>query len=77
MKDETVLFNPRNGRFCVLNKTAAFIWNQLEEPRSSTEICAALAANFAGAASAAVRADVSRALDELQDAGCVTDADLP
>ena len=46
MKDETVLFNPVNQKFCVLNVTAAFIWQALDQPKTSEQIAAALADNF-------------------------------
>lgn len=74
MKQETVLFNPANNKFCVLNQTAAYIWEQLEQPRSLEEISASLAATFANVSFDTAKDDVSRALDELRQTSCIVAA---
>lgn len=71
MKDETVLFNPANNKFCVLNVTAALIWTQLEQPRTVQEIVNAVRERFASADPSRVEQDVQRALDELRSIDCV------
>jgi hypothetical protein len=71
MKDETVLFNPANKKFCVLNPTAALIWNILEEPRTIPEIVAAIREQFDAVDSSRVEEDVRRALNELRLIECV------
>lgn len=71
MKDETVLFNPANKKFCVLNATAALIWNILDEPRTVQEIVAAVCERFDTVDSSRVEQDVRRALDELRTIECV------
>ena len=71
MKDETVLFNPANKKFCVLNATAALIWNILEEPRTVQEIVAAIRERFDAVDSQRVEEDVQRALNELRTIECV------
>ena len=71
MKDETVLFNPSNNKFCVLNTTAALIWNILEKPQTIQEIVAAVCERFDGVESSRVEEDVQRALDELRNIECV------
>ncbi len=70
MKDEMVLFNAATNSFCVLNLTAAFIWERLAQPQSAEALCAALGANYANVSSA-VADDVSKALEELQRTSCV------
>ena len=35
LQEETILFDPQNNKFCLLNRTAAFIWNQLATPAAS------------------------------------------
>jgi hypothetical protein len=75
MREETVLFNPANNQFCVLNKTAAFIWERLAQPQSTEEICAALSASFNNAQGAGVNADVSAMLTQMQQASCVTSSE--
>ena len=71
MKDETVLFNPANNKFCVLNTTAAFIWETLVQPRTREEIAAAVAAHFANVDLAQADRDVGVALAELGGIECV------
>lgn len=75
MRDEAVLFNPANNQFCVLNKTAAFIWERLAEPQSVEELCAALSASFNNAQGSGVSADVTAMLSQMREASCVTVAD--
>lgn len=72
MRDEAVLFNPANNQFCVLNRTAAFIWERLSEPQSVEDICAALSARYNNAQGAGVNADVTAMLAQMQQAACVT-----
>ena len=71
MKDETVLFNPGNNKFCVLNRTAALIWEWLESPRSEEDIVTALRDRFQSAPPAQVESDVHAALHELRSIECV------
>jgi hypothetical protein len=71
MKNETVLFNPANNKFCVLNTTAAMIWNLLEQPRTVQDVVQAVCERFSGAEQARVEQDVQRALDELRSIECV------
>jgi len=71
MKEETVLFNPTNNKFCILNVTAALIWNQLEQPKTVQEIVNAVRERFASADPSRVERDVQRALDELRSIECV------
>lgn len=71
MKGETVLFNPANNKFCVLNATAAFIWQSLEQPRTLPEIASALAGHFANVDLERAERDAGLALAELRDIECV------
>lgn len=69
LKDESVLFNPNTNRFCLLNKTMAFIWEKLDSGASAEEISAALAGSFSGISPAEAREDVAQALAQLVDLG--------
>ena len=71
MKDETVLFNPANNKFCILNATAAFIWQSLEQPKSAEQIATAMASQFANVGLEQAEQDVRRALDDLHKIECV------
>jgi len=71
MKGETVLFNPANNKFCVLNATAAFIWQMLEQPRTLSEIATAMAGHFSNVDFARAERDAGLALSELGGIECV------
>ena len=71
MKDETVLFNPENNKFCVLNITAALLWERLEEPKTEAELLIALEENFEGVDKDTAEKDLQRTLSELADVACV------
>lgn len=75
MKDETVLFNPANSKFCVLNVTAAFIWQSLEQPHTAEEIATAVSKHFANVDVAQAQLDVQRTLSELRGIECVLPVD--
>ncbi len=71
MKSETVLFNPANSKFCVLNSTAAFIWEVLEHPQTAQQIAAKITSSFAGVKPEQAEQDVRRVLSELQGIECI------
>lgn len=56
----------------ILNETALFIWEQLDEPRSLEQLSAALEEWFTVSAKQA-RQDVGAFVEELLSAGCVTE----
>jgi len=74
MKDETVLFNPGNRKFCVLNVTAAMIWDILDQPRTVPEIVGRICERHQGVDAVRVEQDVRVALDELRGIACVAEA---
>ncbi len=47
MMDETILYSPAAKQFCVLNPTAAYIWDQLATPATSEMLTHALREEFA------------------------------
>lgn len=67
MQGETVIYNPETRTFCVLNETAAFIWDQLAEARTAEEIAALLRESFDGVNGTEAERDVRHALDQLVD----------
>lgn len=74
MKDETVLFNPSNRKFCVLNVTAAMIWDILDRPRTVAEIVTSVCERYKGVDADKVEGDVRKALDELRMIACVAES---
>ena len=67
MQDESILFDPASSRFCLLNQTAAFIWERLESPATEAELAAAVCDAFDAAEPAQVVSDVRRTLTQLTD----------
>jgi len=48
LQEETILFNPAKNQFCVLNRTASFLWSQLATPTSTDALAAKLCQSFSG-----------------------------
>lgn len=71
MKEQMVLFNPQSNQFCVLNKTAAVVWEMLETPQSLEQLVTALIDRFVNASSQTVEADVRAMMAELDKTACV------
>ena len=43
---EVLMMHIESGNYFGLNEVASFIWNQLDEPRSIAELCAAIQTEF-------------------------------
>jgi hypothetical protein len=74
MKDETVLFNPGNRQFCVLNVTAAMIWDILARPHTVAEIVGSICERYREVDAGRVEQDVRQALEELRGIACVAES---
>jgi hypothetical protein len=71
MKSESVLFQPKTNQFCLLNATATFLWAQLDQPRSVSELADRLCDRFdAVNRNDAVR-DVEKLVEELRSLECL------
>jgi hypothetical protein len=71
MKGECVLFNPQNNKFCMLNATAALLWEQLQSASSTEDLVRALDKSFQDVDSPRASQEVIAVLRELVDLGCV------
>lgn len=71
MQDETVLYNPASKQFCLLNETAAFLWDLLEAPQTEEDLAAELCDAFDGVDAEMATRDVRRTLQQLTDLGIV------
>jgi len=71
MHQETILFDPGTKRFCLLNRTAALLWEHLGEPATAEQVSAEICRAFTGADTAAVQQDVQAVLRELTDLALV------
>jgi hypothetical protein len=65
LQDEIILFDPGQNRFCVLNRTASFIWNQLASAQTADSLTAELCGGFSEVSIDAALPDANRALQEL------------
>jgi hypothetical protein len=65
LQQELMLFNASTKKFCVLNSSAAHIWEQLSEPQTEEQLVSALREHFAGTDTAAVEQDVHAVLGQL------------
>jgi len=65
MSEESLLFNPGTSKFCLLNETAAFLWQQLERPATAEELAQALCIRFDGVDGDGAHRDVASWLDRL------------
>jgi hypothetical protein len=66
MKDETILYDPRTVRFCVLNASASFVWERLATPRSAGDLLAEISSEYRVDDTAAAERGVQSVLAELQ-----------
>jgi hypothetical protein len=65
LQDEFMLFNAATKKFCILNSSAAHIWNRLDEPRTAAELVSSLREQFE-TTSRPVEDDVRVVLDEFE-----------
>src|SRR3979490_913712 len=65
LQDETILFNPERKQFCVLNRTASMIWNQLATPTTTETLAAHVCKSFSGVSMEEVLRDADRTVQEM------------
>ncbi len=71
LQDETILLQPAAKTFCLLNRTAAFIWKEMSATYSSELIAQKLKAAFAGVSAEQAVRDVKATLQNLVSLGFV------
>ena len=70
LQNEVMLFDAATKKFCVLNSTAAHLWECLAEPKTALELASALRAHFK-TNGASVEDDVASVIGELEQLGLV------
>lgn len=65
LQEESILFDPATNRFCLLNRTAAFLWERLDAPASADDLVQAVCDAFDGADQGRVAPDVQATLAQL------------
>jgi hypothetical protein len=73
LKDELLLFNSAANKFFVMNATAAFLWEQLNEPAGEETLATALCAAFSGVDLEKARADIRQTVKTMLDLGLLVD----
>jgi len=71
LNNEVVLFHPEANRFCLLNSSASFVWNQLEGPLTVTQVAEQICTHFNGIDKETASRDVESIVAELASLGCV------
>jgi hypothetical protein len=79
LQDETILLQPAAKTFCLLNRTAAFIWKEMSATYSSELIARRLKTTFEGVSADQAVKDVKSTLQSLAALGFVNalEADIP
>jgi hypothetical protein len=79
LQDETILLQPAAKTFCLLNRTAAFIWKEMSATYSSELIARKLQAAFEGVSAEQAVKDVKSTLQNLVALGFVNalETDVP
>jgi hypothetical protein len=65
MQGETILFNAQTNTFCVLNASAAVVWNELETPKGVDTLASRICETFGGVTVEQAQRDVENALKEF------------
>ena len=71
MQGEALLFDPATNRFCLLNGTAAFVWDRLEQPATVEQLAAQVSQHFEGPEPARIEQDVRAALQRFTELALV------
>lgn len=71
LQNETILLRPSSNKFCLLNQTASFIWNEVGMPKSEEEIADQLVVSFTDVGLQDAISDVKATLEQLSAMGFV------
>ena len=69
LQQEMILFEPGANRFLLLNGTAAFLWEQLEQPATAEQLSDEVCRHYEGVDKSAALEDVHKALGGVAGAG--------
>jgi hypothetical protein len=65
LQGETILFHPEKNQFCVLNRTASFIWDQLATPTTGQVLASRICQSFSGVSLENALRDTDNALQQM------------
>ena len=69
LKDELVLFDGTANKFFVMNASAAFLWEQLQEPSAEEALAARMCASFSGVGADQALDDIRRTVKQMLELG--------
>ena len=75
MLEETVLYSPSAKNFCMLNATAAVVWESLAQPTTFEQLAAAIRARFDIDGVADVEGDLRAALRQFTELNMIRQVD--
>lgn len=75
MKAESLLFDPATNKFCLLNETAALVWERLDQPTTAEQLANAVCERFSGVVRAQAENDVNDLLRRLESLALVVAVD--
>ena len=62
----SIAYDPKSGKFIMLNRAADFIWSALSTPKTADELVKGLCATFPDVDAAAAKCDVEAFLEQLK-----------
>lgn len=71
MRDESILYVPATESYCVLNNSAAAIWEALSTPSTEHDLATLLGEQFSGATMDGALSDVRAALQRMTEMSLV------
>ena len=74
LEEGLILFNPKSGKFVMLNRSAAVVWAELGVPKTEEELAQRLAAAYADVALPKVKQDLRDVIERLRELELVTPA---
>ena len=75
MKAESLLFDPSANKFCLLNETAAVVWQRLETPATIEQLVTIVCQRFDGVDLAQAEKDVASLLRQLGELALISEVD--
>jgi hypothetical protein len=76
LQDETILFSPEKKQFCVLNRTASFLWGELATPTTTESLATRVCQKFSGVSLENALIDTDRAIREMLALNFVVDTSV-
>jgi hypothetical protein len=67
LQDGSILWHPTTGKFIMLNRSAAVLWNELSTAKREEELVSSLCASFSDVTPSTAQQDVVEMLAQLKE----------